>query len=102
MPYYNRDPNRDHNFDNHPCRSLKCLAPSPDADVKTIESFTAALLRDSGLSAPDFPNKLEVMTRLDKLLDGGTEIWILLYYTLLYCKPYYTIPHHTVLYHARL
>ena len=22
MPYYNRDPNRDHNFDNHPYRSL--------------------------------------------------------------------------------
>ena len=40
MPYYDKDPKRDHNFDNHPCRfqepgSLN-KSYDPDANIRTL------------------------------------------------------------------
>ena len=48
MPYYNRDPNRDHNFDSHPVKGTEasCAAPEPRPRVKT--EITEAEAGDAG------------------------------------------------------
>ena len=43
MPYYNRDPKRDHNFDNHPYTNMK-HPPAPTIDT-TVIAATIVLTR---------------------------------------------------------
>ena len=43
MPYYNRDPKKDHNFDNHPCGCLKaeaCIRTGREGRGREEEGFT--------------------------------------------------------------
>ena len=38
MPYYNKDPKRDHNFDNHPCNNVRVLSRIPER-VLNVQGF---------------------------------------------------------------
>ena len=65
MPYYIRDPKRDHNFDNHPHGFMLLVVGVRDRFYRCVKVFEAWRLSrfrvvGSGLSAssptPDFPD----------------------------------------------
>ena len=39
MPYYNRDPKRDHNFDNHPCKVVSIIIDPQGSQYPTVRYF---------------------------------------------------------------
>ena len=75
MPYYLKDPNRDHNFDNYPCKSLRLVGvarpntqvpeakgiepPVPPARATSCHSLRSAVLwRLFFLEPPNLPKVL--------------------------------------------
>ena len=49
MPYYNRDPKKDHNFDNHPDgRPMHSEAPASEGEMHSYWHDTASLGSETG------------------------------------------------------
>ena len=71
MPYYIKDPKRDHNFDNHPC-NVQCTYHLPTNDNCNKKSKKTILTMSIAISSPTKPTEfLRPGTAINKnTIDG--------------------------------